>query len=444
MSRTHRLAIAVAGAMLSAGTALAQQDSTVRIDERWRAYLGCWETRTADFAGPLVCVVPTSAPGTVELVTIVSDSVLNRTSITAAGERVRVTRDGCTGWETGRFSADDRRIYTTAEFTCAGGVTQQTQSLFSMVRRDAFARVDGIRTRSGATAVRLINFTAVTVDSTDVPPDIASKLPSLQSLPTYAARIEASALLSVADVADAAQALDASVVEAWLVDRGEGVELNAKQLRALRDAKVPGSVTDLMVALANPRVFHITQGGQPDARPGVRSAISSVDCGMRPELCIGRAGRRGYAYPYGFADLFDPFFGMGYGYGRYGYNLYGAGFYNGYYGSCFNAFNCGGYGGWGNNGSGWGNGGTIVIVPQPVLPMREPGRAVNGSGYSQGGGSSDGGRGAQPSPSVSNGGGYSGGGGGANAGAGSGGGGSSNGGGSSSNGGGERTAKPRP
>ncbi|NJK42750.1 MAG: hypothetical protein HC937_03605 [Aquincola sp.] len=104
--------------------------------------------------------MPTSAPSTVEFLTFVEDSVMNRTTITATGDRVRVTRDGCTGWETGRFSADDRRIYTTANFTCDGGVTQQTQSLFSMVRRDAFTRADGLKTRSGATAVRLITFTA--------------------------------------------------------------------------------------------------------------------------------------------------------------------------------------------------------------------------------------------------------------------------------------------
>ncbi len=436
MSHATTLTRAIAGVMLAAGTAFAQQDSSVRIDARWRAYLGCWETRSADYNGPLTCLVPTASPATIEVVTIVGDTVLDRTTVSATGDRVRVTRDGCSGTETGQFSADDRRVYTTANFTCDGGVTQQTQSLFSMVRRDAFVRVDGLKTRTGATAVRLITFTAVTVDSADVPASVARRLPSMQSMPTYAARIEASALLSPADVADAAQALDAPVVEAWLVDRGEGVELNAKQLRALRDARVPGSTTDLLIALANPGVFQISKGGTPGARPAARNGVGSVDCNLRPEQCVGVAGRGAYPYPYGFADIFDPFFGMGYGYGGYGFNRFGAGYYNGYYGSCFNAFSCG-QNGWGGNGFGWGNGGTIVIVPQPVLPQQPPGRAVNGSGYTQRGGS-DGGRAAMPSPSVSNGGGYSSGG--SSSGSGS----SSNGGGSTSSGGGERTAKPRP
>jgi hypothetical protein len=426
MSRTQTLAVAVAGVLLAAGTARAQQDTTIRIDERWRAYLGCWETRTDDLAGPLVCVVPTSAPATVELLTMVEDSVVNRTSVSATGDRVRVTRDGCAGWETGRFSADDRRVYTTANFTCDGGVTQQTQSLFSMVRRDTFTRTDGLKTRSGATAVRVITFSAVTVDSLEVPADVARRLPAMQSMPTYAARIEASALLSPADVADASQALDAAVVEAWLVARGEGIALSAKQLRTMRDAKVPGTTTDVLIALANPRVFQIAKGGAPGARPNERTG---VDCSVRPDLCLN--GRRVGSFPYGFADVFDPFFGMGYGYGGWGYNRFGLG----YYGSCFSGFNCGGFG-WGGNGLGWGNGGPIVIVPQPVLPQREQGRAINGSGYSQRG-ASDGGRTATPSSasggggsgaSVSNGGGYSGGGGG----------------GSSASGGGDRTAKPRP
>ncbi|NJK42751.1 MAG: hypothetical protein HC937_03610 [Aquincola sp.] len=202
-------------------------------------------------------------------------------------------------------------------------------------------------------------------------------------MPTYAARIEASALLSPADVADASQALDAAVVEAWLVGRGEGLALSAKQLRMLRDAKVPGTTTDVLIALANPRVFQIAKNGAPGARPATRTGLSGVDCNVRPDLCMN--GRRVASFPYGFADVFDPFFGMGYGYGGWGYNRFGMG----YYGSCFNAFNCGNFG-WGGNGFGWGNFGPVVIVPQPVLPQREQGRAINGSGYSQRG-SSDGG-----------------------------------------------------
>jgi hypothetical protein len=443
MTQTRALTAALAGVMFAAGSAHAQQDSTVRIDERWRAYLGCWETRSADFAGPLVCIAPTSNAGTVDVVTVAGDTVVHRTRISVTGDRVRVKRDGCDGWEIGRFSADERRIYTTAEFTCDGGVTQQTQSLFSMVRRDAFTRVDGITTRSGAAAVRLITFNAVTVDSTEVPADLARRMPPMQAMPTVAARIEASALLSVADVADASRALNAAVVEAWLADRGEGLDLDAKQLRSLRDAKVPGSTTDLLIALANPRIFQIGRAGDATARPAARTATNASDCAFNPELCVARGMRPGTAFPYGFGSIFDPFFGMGYGYGAYGWNAFNPLFFNGYYGSCFSSFNCGGWGagGWG----GWGNGGPIVVVPQPPGdPAREErGRAVNGSGYTRGSGSSDGSRGATPSPSVSNGGGYSGGGATSGGGGGSSSGGSGSGG-SSSSGGSGRTAKPRP
>jgi hypothetical protein len=442
MTYTRTLRTAFAALALVAIPAQAQQDTTVRIDTRWRAFLGCWNTVSAQGVGPRACFVPTSSANTVELVTVAGDSVLTSTSIVTSGDRVRVRRDGCTGWESARWSADERRLYTTAELTCDGGATQQLQSLYSINHNDQLTRIDGLKTQTGNTAVRLLTFYLSGSDSTSIPAPLASRLPPATAMASYAARVDASELLSVADIADAAQALDATVVEAWLVDRGEALTLSARDLRAMRDAKVPPSVIDMVIAVSNPQIFRVAQNRSPEAIQNSVGSAGSDICRTNPELCgVGRGTS-------GFGNLFDPIYGWGNGWNN-GYGawspFYGSRFYNPYWANCNFGLGCNGFG-WQNNG--WQTGGTFVIVPQqPSGPERIPGRAVNGSGYSQGG-SSDGGRVASPSPSVSNGGGYSQGGGSSAGSGGYSGGGSSSGGssssGSSSSGGEQRTAKPRP
>ena len=61
--------------------------------------------------------------------------------------------------------------------------------------------------------------------------------------------------LTVDDVKDAAGKVSPRALEAALVETGSSFDLSGKDLIALQDAKVPGSVTDLMVALSYPDRF---------------------------------------------------------------------------------------------------------------------------------------------------------------------------------------------
>ena len=429
----RRAAVGAALAALVTVPSQAQRVEAGEMDGRWRAFLGCWESGRAGVRGPIVCVVPGGNAQEVEFVSLTpGDSILERMRIDAGGSKRTRTRDDCKGWEQGMWSADDRRIYTTAEYTCPDGIVQKSSSILSLAERDIFTRIEGLRSRE-RTGVNLLSFVAVT-DSGSVPAAIRQLMPDRNSMRSMAARTEAAAPLELADVADAARHVDAPVVEAWLADRQQVFTLSASELRALKESQVPDRVIDMVVAVSNPQVFALAAGGVMARSRTARTQPTAE------ELLAIRAGRggmlgagAGYSpWMYGF----DPFYGYGGFYGwpfsasRFGFNQFN-------FGPGWDSFSP--YGGYGYGfGSGWISGNTpIVIVPQD--PVRDRGRVVNGQGYVQGGSGSGGG--AQPRPQVSNGGGWSGGSssvGGASSG------GSSSAGSSTSGGGEARTAKPRP
>lgn len=420
-------AMAFALGLLIAAAPAHGQDAQVAIDEHWRGYLGCWSTSVSGAPGPMVCLVPTSDRQTVDMMTIVGDSITSSTPISATGTRVQRTRDGCTGWESGRWSLDERRLYTTAEYTCADGVTQQSSGMFAMQGSDMFARIEGLKTRGG-TRVRIVRFDAQN-DAAIVPAAITRRLPDLNSLPMLGARAEAGAALTSADVADAAKAVDAPVVEAWLGDRQEVMVLAAKDLRALHEAGVPASVIDMLVAVSNPAVFALSTGGRPDVRPKdpfARRTNAADFARSRREQMLMLALQDASLWGYGYDG-----FGYGMGYGRFPYGAFGFG--GGFPLSYWSPYNNFGYNGFNN---GWLPGNApYVIVPREPAAVERPIRVVNGRGYTQGGGSSGGS--AQPTGSVNSSG---------NSGGSSSGGSSSGGSVNTSSGGGSgaRTAKPRP
>jgi hypothetical protein len=397
MIRLHMTrALFTAGVMLSAGVAHAQQDPNVRIDEHWRAYIGCWASSTAGRPGPMVCVVPTSAASTVDFVTVVRDSIVSTIPLSVTGGRIGRTRDGCTGWESARWSLDERRLYTTSEFTCADGVKQSASGLISMRQTDAFSRIDGIRTR-GSVRTRVVQF-QLTTDSTLYPAAIASRMPSASSMQSFAAQMEASAEVSTADVVDASKALDSPVVEAWIADLGQKFAVSAKDLRAMKASGVSDGVIDMVVAVSNPDYFTLAQNGAPVARPNdpfQQRRGGYADNSARAELERLRRAQQLGIYGNGYGSLYDwtdMYFPLA-GYGGFGYSSYGRGaLYGGY------AQYWGPFGPYYGSGGGWITGGKPYVIV-PGTPPEPPGRVINGSGYSQGGASTS--RGAEPrSPNV--------------------------------------------
>jgi hypothetical protein len=304
-------------------------------------------------------------------VTIASGRVTSREHIEANGERRASQRDGCTGWETARWSADGRRVYVKSEHQCAAGATRTSDGLIAITPQGDWLDVISV-TVAANTGVRALRHRP-TVEPTDLPAELAATLRTVAPARIRDARTTAVAPISTADIVEASRQVSAGVVAAWLNDIRQEFAINAKRLIELADAKVPDRVIDMLVALAYPDAFAVppsptTNGalatGEPAAGGGGFGGFGGIDA-FETLQCendfslFGFGGCSPFAYS-GFG--YSPFGYMSYGYLPYSYSQFGYGPYGG----------LGPYGGW-------------YATPPTVVVIRPNegahGQVVNGRGY---------------------------------------------------------------
>jgi hypothetical protein len=361
---TQTMAVALAAGALAAGaagTAQAQSGTPASVDTRWRAWVGCWEPvtpdnviATADAKAMRVCVVPAGGRSSVDVVNVVNGKVAERTRVDATGAQKPIGREGCTGVESATWSADSLRVFLKADLTC-DGVQRTTSGILAFATTGEWLDVQGVTTGKNS-GVHVTRYRPVS-DLASIPAEVTSAIPSAQ-LALTTARGAATGPVEPSDVVDAVKHVQGPVVEAWLLERGQGFRLSASELVALADAGVPGSVTDLMVALSFPKTFAINHSGReaemlrPDARQG------------------DVAGRTIPVTAYGYSPFgWGPYSSYYSWYGYNAYSPYGYGYGNPY----------GGYG--------YGYGGPIIIVKNPdqgSSGVATHPRVVRGGGYTEG------------------------------------------------------------
>lgn len=298
-----------AALMLLGNTAAAQE---VALDSRWQAWVGCWEAvdpqsivigETAK--RPRICVVPAPGKSAVDVATVVGDSIALRQRIDATGEKRESVKEGCTGWDRATWSANGQRVFLRSAYTCPGGLTRTSNGVMAMTSDGEWLDVLGVV--AGTTVgVRAARYRGV-MDAATRPAEIVAALKG-RALWAYDARIAAGAAVTTADVIEASRYIDPGVVQTWLAERGDGFEVDAKQLVELDKAGVPPLVIDVMVALSYPEVFSLDR-----TRIGGAPADSLRDD-------VGRT-----VYVYGWDPFYNPW---GYRRGRYGY---GGGYYGDWY-----------------------------------------------------------------------------------------------------------------
>lgn len=318
---------------------------------RWQGYLGCWTAAgmgesygSAQFAAPIVCITPTSSPTAVQLATISEGKVIATETIDANATAAPLDVKDCSGTKTARWSKDERRVFLESQMTCGGSPSTAT-SILSITGRGEWIDVRGV-SAAGNTNIRVARYRDVGLPSS-IPAEIASALRG-NTNSVHAARVAAGSPYNLLAVQEASYLADSSIVEAWLLERGERFNLKAEHLLALADGGVPAKVIDAMVAVSNPGHFQL-------ARAEGGSTRDDDVSGRRQTVIL---------------DRYDPW---GYGYSRYGY---GSGYgYNDY-----------GYGGYNRGyGYGYGYGGPIVIVGPGNQGGTAAGRpqVVKGRGYTQ-------------------------------------------------------------
>ena len=352
-----RCVTALALALVATTSLSAQQ---TRVGPKWLAWVGCWTASVpgaSAFATPaengaFVCITPSAQGGdAVDVTTIGEGKVVSTQRIDASGADQPLDAKGCTGVQRASWSADERRLYLRSSSTC-DGLKSATSAILSMTATGEWLDVRGV-TSYGDVNVRVARYRDAGIPSA-VPAAIATALRE-RGAGNETARIAAGAPIGTTGVIEASRAADSTVVAAWLLEREQRFALDAKTLVQLADARVPGAVTDALVAVSNPGAFRLARvSDQGDA-------IRTTD---RP------SGRRvsAMAFPY------DPWtwgsLGLDYGYGyrygypngyRYGSGVYGYGYNNGYFG---------GYA-------------PPIIIVNGNTPGESRGQMVKGRGYTQ-------------------------------------------------------------
>ena len=343
--RGAALAISTIVALAAMAPALHAQEpapGTARggIDARWEPWLGCWELLrdTAHEAAavrpgsPLarerpgaetsgearVCVEPEEG-GAVRLRTEVQGrTVLEETVVADGSSRPFDDGRGCGGWRQTEWSRDGRRLFGRAELACGGG-PRQTVSQLSLFTGDAWFEFQGV-TIDGRQAVRVRRYRRVD--------DVAGRTAPGRA-PARAFDLEA--------VKEASGKVDSLVLEAALAETASRFRLDGRAMLALKNAGVPGDVTDLMVALSYPQRFRVSR---PRAGGGFVAPVDPT----------------GWFYDPGW--YYDPFWG----YMPFAYSSWGAG-------------------GWW-----WGHPGSSIAVPDGgggVTPREGRGRVINNRGYTR-------------------------------------------------------------
>ena len=356
--RASRISTLLAAALVLAAVPARAQTSS--IDSRWTSYLGCWQS--VDLKPTTVCLLPV-AESAVDLVTLDSSGVTSAERI-IEGQRVSTAHGECIGWQIADWSAVSDRLYLQSEETCPGTGTRTATGLIALSHDGSLLYIQGgaIGRKTGVHAERYRQGT-----SQELPSEVKDARDAIRVDFTTLARAHATAIarIDVEDVTDASRHLEPDVVEAWLMERGGPITVDAERLVAMANAGVPSSTIDVLVALAYPNAFAINgrhgqaQLGDYSSTPPTFGVVDACDLTF------------GYGYGYGYGS---PYCGYEYGYPGY-YPGYGYPYVIVYTGS-------------GSGGGGAGSDGG-----------QRHGRVINGRGYQEGeGANADVSRPAQPRP----------------------------------------------
>lgn len=270
----------------------------------WQAWYGCWTVaqRDEDFRASgarIVCFTPTSNHDVVQISALADGKIVHRDSIDATGREHPVGEGECTGTESGRWSSDGKRVFLESKLSCDGAVTRVV-AVVAMTPSGDWIDVRGVST-AGHEVVRVARYRDVGLPES-IPTEIASAIREFGA-GIQAARLTSGSSVAASAVIEASQHLDADVLEAWITESGQQFSSDAKALRQMADANVPGTVTDALVATqVNSRDVYDDWRSEPYGRGA--SDYWDQDTGQR---LVFRAW------------VYDPW---GYGLGLWQYGMY--------------------------------------------------------------------------------------------------------------------------
>jgi len=314
------LAVALPAAAIPApaeGAAGGGAQSAFEADARWLPWMGCWRLGEeqieqapdgSELPGPMfVCLSP-AAEGA-RMTARAGDEVFMERTLVADGVRREVSDGECRGWERRDWSADGRRLFTSAEIRCGDDDAPIARSGISLLSdRSTWVDLQVVEVE-GQKHLEIRRYNpAPNAESESA--EMAARFDDIRQ-----ARRETGSPPGLAAVREAAATADPRVVEAMLTETQPRLQIDRDTLVELDDAGIDAGVIDLLVALAYPDRFVVERRRSGSSGGG----WSSTGGGFAYDPYSYGAAYPYYMTPFGY-----------YGYSRYG-GLYG-GAYSPYYG----------------------------------------------------------------------------------------------------------------
>lgn len=307
----HTRSIGAALLLVVATAARLAAQSVTITDQRWDAWLGCWqlveerlreqwepESSTREFVpakGAEVCVTPADQPNAVRLTTRVESQSTLEDTIVADGAEHPLREPGCTGTQRTEWSANGLRLFARAELSC--GSVSRTVSGMAMIDPHRLWTDVQLVQQNGRETIRVRRYRRAPDQSQST-----TSLPVPEQARSLGTKARHAAMLSIDEVKEVSEKLPLSALEAVLLETGASFPLNRQRLVELDDAGVPSRIIDLMVALSFPDRFVI------ERRSSAGSSIPMV-------------GGFDYGSVYDWPYYYAPF---GYSsFGRYDHHYYG-------------------------------------------------------------------------------------------------------------------------
>lgn len=315
--------LAVLSLLVGAAQAGAQESPGPR--GTWLAWAGCWEGTgeplDAEAGEAMLCVRPGAGARQAELLTVVDGEIRNTETLRADGARHPVSRQGCRGWESARFSGDGARVYLRSELTCEGGVRRVSSGIMALVSPYEWLDVQTVEVGDEANAWVQRYGLADPARAEEVG---LAEIAGDRELAVESARMVAARAPGIDDVIEASAEVHPEAVKAWVAEQNDPFRVDADALLAMSDAGVPDDVVDVVVAVSYPERFAVD--GEPRKRDddyrrrdGDYGGYGRYDH-PRKRVRVGvHFGYPHYYGPYGYRSSFFRPYGFHGGFGFYRY-----------------------------------------------------------------------------------------------------------------------------
>lgn len=259
---------ALVGAMIAvliSPFAVGTQEAPSAVQAPWSSFAGCWAPSAESDSPPatrsgITCLVPVDGdPLAADFIGFVGGAEVRRSRIVADGTLRDFNTESCRGRESARFSADGRLVLLQGELACGTSEPRRTTGVLSLTESDRLLSVSGgDRSAEGDVSFGY----RARVERNDVPESVRSRVLNAKVVESAAVGSPVSSALSSGAIIEVSSVLSAAGTEIWIAgmaaDAQALFEITPDVTQSLEQAGVPARVRELVEALGDPTLWHVS------------------------------------------------------------------------------------------------------------------------------------------------------------------------------------------